>query len=268
MKGIARKYRKYWILGVWVLILGYLVFSFGIVGNDRNSTVCTGFEVEFESDPGKSLIHKKDIEAILADHNIKLKGETLRNINIAEIEQAVAKNHFVKEVAVYKTIQGEVRISIQERLPLLRVVNRNGQHFYLDHEGQPMPTSKYFAPHVLLAGGYIPNMKFKEPNDTIELELPQIVEDLYKLASFVSEDEFWNAQITQVYVNEKKEFQLWPRVGGHKIEFGSIDRYERKFAKLDALYRQGFGERGWAKYRAIDLKYKDQVVCRIKDEFL
>ena len=265
MKWIRKEYRKYWILGIWVLIIGYLVFSFGIVGSNRNSTLCSGYTIGFDHDPGKNFIHEDEIKSIIEKNDIKLEGVPLQDINTAYIESLVSRHSYAEEVAVYKTMFGEVRIDITQKQPLVRIINNKNQSFYLDQDGKPLPFSPYHTPHVLIAGGFIPMVDFSKVGE--EVELPKVLTDIYQLAKFIADDDFWNAQIMEVFVSKEGEFQLVPRVGGHRIDFGGIDRCERKFAKLEALYKQAFEKQGWSKYRAINLKYKDQVVCTIKDRY-
>ena len=58
------------------------------------------------------------------------------------------------------------------------------------------------------------------------------------------------------------EVELVPRSGRHTILFGRIEQVERKFDKLLRFYRNGLQNIGWDAYRTIDIRYKDQVVCK------
>jgi cell division protein FtsQ len=78
---------------------------------------------------------------------------------------------------------------------------------------------------------------------------------------YIRSDKFWEAQIVQIYVNGKGEFELIPRVGAHIIEFGKAEDIEEKFEKLWILYNEGFYNTGWNQYDKISLKYKNQAVC-------
>jgi cell division protein FtsQ len=249
-------------MSVWLLIMGYLIFSFGIVGSDRNSTLCSGYSIVIDGGAEAKYVDESEIESILTRKKIKLKDQPLRDINTALIEKMISEHPSIREVAVYKTIKGEVRIDVEQRQPLLRIINHKNQSFYIDEDGYPMPHASYYSPHLLVATGYIPKVEYSK-ND-VDFDIPKILKDLHVLAKFISDNEYWNSQIVQLYVTRKKEFELVPRVGDQKISFGDIENYERKFAKLDALYRQGFSKYGWLKYKAINLKFKDQVVCTLR----
>jgi len=88
--------------------------------------------------------------------------------------------------------------------------------------------------------------------------------DLFKLSSFITQDQFLKAQIEQIYVTKTGEFELIPKVGRHLIIFGGIEDMENKFDKLLVFYHQGMNKTGWDKYKTINLKFENQVVCSKK----
>ena len=74
----------------------------------------------------------------------------------------------------------------------------------------------------------------------------------------------YSTQIQQIFVNKEKEFELIPLVGAQIILFGKIDNYKDKFRNLEATYKRGFLYKGWNKYKKINLKYENQVICEKK----
>jgi cell division protein FtsQ len=84
--------------------------------------------------------------------------------------------------------------------------------------------------------------------------------ELFGLAEYINGNKFWKAQIQQIYVNEDGDFELIPLVGSHVIVFGTFDKPDVKFSKLEALYRNGLSVKGWNTYNVINLKYENQVV--------
>lgn len=92
--------------------------------------------------------------------------------------------------------------------------------------------------------------------------------DFLKLINFVrtvESDGYWSAEIVQIVASSASsgaiELVLIPRSGDFRIVFGEIDDTERKFDKLMKFYRDGLGNIGWDRYRTINLKYNNQVVC-------
>ena len=84
---------------------------------------------------------------------------------------------------------------------------------------------------------------------------------LYKLAKYIRSDKFLNATIEQIYVNNSNEFELIPKTGKHFIEFGDTNNMKKKFDNLIVFYKDGLKRVGWDKYKKVNLKYLNQVVC-------
>lgn len=101
---------------------------------------------------------------------------------------------------------------------------------------------------------------FKSPRNFHELALYKV----WKLASYIRQNIFLSAQIDQIIVTENLEIELIPLIGEQLIILGDIDNLEIKFQNLETLYTQGFQMVGWDKYKTINLKYINQVVCTRK----
>lgn len=100
-------------------------------------------------------------------------------------------------------------------------------------------------------------------------KLEKSYEDLMKLLTFVEiveKDPFWRSEVVQIVARSTPggalEIDLVPRSGRHTIRFGRLEQPERKLDKLMRFYRGGLSRTGWDEYRTIDIRYKDQVVCR------
>lgn len=91
---------------------------------------------------------------------------------------------------------------------------------------------------------------------------------LINFVKFVGYDDFWNAFIVQIRVNgtdpqteDEPQVEIVPRAGDQVIALGGIDAYEQKLDKLMSFYRKAVLYEGWDRYRYVNLKYKDQIVC-------
>jgi len=100
-------------------------------------------------------------------------------------------------------------------------------------------------------------------------KLEKSYEDFMKLLNFVQtveKDDFWRSEVVQIIARTAPsgalEVDLVPRSGNYTIRFGRLEDTERKFGKLLRFYRSGLAHLGWGKYRIIDIRYNDQVVCK------
>jgi cell division protein FtsQ len=123
-----------------------------------------------------------------------------------------------------------------------------------------------YAAFTLVANGHITEpfqisvSRNLYPSSKDTILRPNIIYDLYKLALYIDNNDFWRSQIQQVYVNERQDMLLIPRVGSHTIIFGKSDNMDMKFNKLKLMYK-AFNVIGWNKYKTINLKYNNQVIC-------
>ena len=187
---------------------------------------------------------------------------------LAQIKSQIEANPFVETAAIYRTIEGDLHVKVNQRRPIARVINTSNQSFYIDDKGLLMPFSEEYTARVLLASGLI-HANYSPATDlaaTIQAHEgitagEMRLRALYKLASYIDQNPFWKAMIDQIYVTTSGEFELVPLHGSHIVELGYAENLDEKFEKLMAFYRFGLAQVGWNYYKKINLKYHRQVVC-------
>lgn len=232
-----------------LLVISYLIFA-GITFSDKLSAeVCRGVQVEIEDGSRTGFISSKEIYHLLESRNLNMVGQTMREINIEKVAREIGKNQYVKRVDCYKTLDGNVKISIWQREPVVHVMTDD--NYYLDNEFHRMPFVPGYSTYVPIVSGTV--------------SLTYIRNRLFPFIRFLQKNEFWNAQIEQIYISNDSTVELAPRVGDYIINLGTIDRYEQKLDKLMTLYIKAFNKIGWNRYSYIDLQYRDRVVCTKKE---
>ncbi|MBI5916183.1 MAG: hypothetical protein HY842_12475 [Bacteroidetes bacterium] len=173
------------------------------------------------------------------------------------VEQVLEENLFVKNAEVVLTANSMIKIFIEQREPILRVMDNLGAQYYLDKDGARVPLSRHFTARTLVATGNIP------PHTPEFLtKKKHLMKDLFELTNYILNDPFWKAMFEQVHVNSKGEFVLVPIVGDQSILLGKWDAdIENKFSRLRTFYDEGMNRQGWRKYDTIDLRFRGQVVC-------
>ena len=53
-----------------------------------------------------------------------------------------------------------------------------------------------------------------------------------------------------------------PIVGDQRIILGNIEDLDDKIFRLKTFYQEAMSRMGWNKYKTINLKFKNQVVCK------
>ena len=248
---------------VWGLLVIYLIIATSLMTHQTGSTLCNSINIIIHDSTTNSFVRHTDVITILEENFNRVVGEPIKNINTFEIEQLMENVGVIKSCNAYTTLDGKLNIEIQQRTPIVRIINGKGQSYYLDLEGYVIHRSRHFTPHVLVMNGNIksyftPGRDHNILNDSIK---EKKLRDYYSLAKIIYEDEFWRAQVEQLYVKKNNEVDLIPRVGAHLIEFGKPDDCEKKLRKLKVFYTEGLNKIGWNQYEIINISYKDQIVC-------
>lgn len=259
--------KKLKILLIWLGIVCYLVFSLSFISGRYNDKVCVKIRVNITDSLANNFISEDDVMDILLGNDDRILGYRMNTINTRKLEKLLMGESFIKKGVIYKTIDGVLNVDVLQRRPILRIINRQGKSYYLDHEGVILPVSGKYTSRVPVANGYIREPFIEESTRSIfDADVPEgrrnsVIQELYELASFIAGSDFWSVQIAQIYVNGKYEYELVPRVGAHIIYLGDAEDYETKFRKLEALYLYGLSNKGWNNYEIINLKYENQIVC-------
>lgn len=239
----------------WLVGLAGTVVLMSFIGMKKDLVKCTDVKILI---PGAdNFIEREEIDAILQQSQGMLIGKNLEQINLNAIEDRIAANPYIAMARIYAEMDGVIHIEIKQRQPVLRIINQSNQDFYIDRNGLKMPISSNFTANVLVANGTI-REHFNGRLDTLATKLGQ---DLYKTALFIKTDTLWNAQIEQVFVNERQDIELLPRVGEQRIILGNADSLEVKMKNLYIFYKEAMPKVGWDTYKTINIKYTNQIVC-------
>ncbi|WP_316817478.1 cell division protein FtsQ [Pedobacter nyackensis] len=239
----------------WVFCLTGMVVLMGFIDAKKKTVVCTKVKILI---PGAdNFIEREEIDAILKQSEGSLIGRNLAGINLQHIEKSIIANPYIAYATVYADMNGVIQISVQQRQPVLRVINSAGQDYYIDSDGLKMPVSPNFTANVLAANGNIME-HFSGKVDTL---ITKLAVDLYKVALYVKKDTLWDAQIEQLFVNNVKDIEMTPRLGNQRIILGSADSLETKMRNLRVFYKKAMPKVGWNTYKTINVKYINQIVC-------
>jgi len=256
-------------IGIWSLLVFGFIISVGFTSHKQHTMPCKSFDISINDSMAYSFVEYSDIVQVINDKFGGLTGRPMNEINIALLEKIINNNPFVLNAEVFSTLDGIVKIEVVQRKPILRVFNYNNESFYIDNAGKYMPTSPKYTARVPVANGAIAARESDSLTFAGSMSLessdtsfhPTTMQSVYMLAKYINKDDFWNAQIEQLYVNETGDIELIPRVGNQKIIFGDASQVKEKFNKLFVLYTKGFDKTGWNNYSTINLKFNDQVVC-------
>jgi len=238
----------------WVITLIGLVVLMSFIEIKKAGVVCKNVKVYI---PGNQyFIDRQEVDHILRADSNALIGRRMENINIHDLESRLKANPYVEYAKVYNDMDGTINVDISQRQPILRIINKYDQDFYVDRNGLKIPLSSNFTARVLATNGYIDEL-YPNHVDTLHTALAK---ELYKAAEYIRRDSLWGAQIAQMYVNQEHEIELIPRVGSNRILLGDADSLDAKFRNLLIFYKKALPRVGWDAYKLINIKYANQVI--------
>jgi cell division protein FtsQ len=237
------------VVGIVVIVLlltgavSYAVYSLLTFSSVEKEIKCSDLEISIRTT--LPLLTGDEIHQMLRAEGLHPIGVSVPVLRTEAIERFLSGHPYVKKVSCYHDPGGRVFLKLELRTPRFMVMGN--ENYYIDDEGQRIPT----RPGVM---AYVPVVTGRVTRTIIQGEL-------YELIDFIAGDEFWNAQIQQIHVRDDLKIELVPRVGETLILLGPTEGFRLKLDRLMRLYRQAFNVVGWNSYQLLDLRFENQIVA-------
>ena len=231
------------IIGVY-LLLAVTAFNHPI---ERDMT-CHDVQVCIEGNVTGGFLTAADVCRMLTEQGLSPVGQQLSDVNLRAIEEHLEAQELIGHAEAYKTQSGNVKISISERVPVMRVMT-GGQDYYVDRDGKALMNTGYVCNLVVATG-------------SISQDYASRV--LAPIGRIIMADDFWRNQIEQVNVLPDSTIEMVPRVGEHIIYIGRPIGVTKKLERLRKFYQYGLSQAGWNKYSRISVEFNNQIVCKKK----
>ena len=267
-----KKFKKILFVTLWVCLIIGLFALMSFVNNQEENLVCKSIDVKINQNDDVYFLDKMEVENLIKDRGDSIVGQPRYSLSVPELERALDSHEDIAKAQVNVTIDGDVKVVVKQRKPILRIFNSSGDSYYIDEAGKLMPLSEKYTARVLIANGNIKeafatNYMYSIADigkDSVKAA-NSCLDELFSMATYINKDKFWQSQISQIYVNSDKEMELIPLVGNNKIIFGDTTQMKEKFNKLMTFYTQGLSTTGyWERYSTVNLKFKNQIVCTKK----
>lgn len=250
---IKSKTGRLTILSALVLITITIWVS---VPKNGNSRKIKRLKIEISPESRTHFVTEQNVSDLITKISGNPIGKSLNDIGVSKIEAGLRKSPYVQSAQVFVTIDGRLKIQIQERMPVLFIQNSQGELYYLDSFGYKMPDRDGGFPDVLVANGNIQ----EKLNSSIQIK-SETLKQVLEVAKFIFYDRFWNSQFEQCYVDNLGDLILIPRIGNHSIVIGTTENLQEKMRNLRVFYEKALRNLGWEQYREINLKYRGQIVA-------
>lgn len=231
--------------------------SIGLVEKEYAERTCTSIHVDIDNQFENYFINESDvIDLITHGGEYRIVGESFDNLDLKAIEKELLDTKFIRNAEVYKDLEGNLMISINQSRPIARMISRKMKDRYISNQGRVLPLSKrYTARVVLIDGAFADNAKLYDLYET------EMGSQLMDLLNYIEENEFWKAQIAQLTIDKKGNIKINTQVSKQVVDFGQPVDIEKKFMKLKIFYKDILPAKGWNSYNQVSVKFKDQIVC-------
>lgn len=246
------------VFGFWLFIALSVLVLFVAASQKRKNSFCLGSIININESNQNYFITQNDVEAIV-NFNGDIKQKNLKNINLEQIGQLLKKNLWIKSADLYFDNNNYLHINIEQSRPIARLYTVYGNSTYLDNQGLRLPVKVGATARVLAITGFPSSNNVLAKTDSILLENAVLV------ANCIVVDTFLNAQIAEVNIDNKGNFELIPTIGNHIITLGDTTELKQKFNKLILFYKKVWLKSGIDIYEKIDLRFNNQIVATKKN---
>ncbi len=264
--------RKILSLVLWIIGLSGLVASLAFVSKKQKYIKSQNLNVAIINTNDNMFIDEEDVKLFFKDRKDSVLQTSIKNIEVTKLEKALNSHPAIENAEVSVDVNGDVNVNVKQRTPIVRVINLDGESYYIDSQSKLMPLNDNYTARVLIATGNIFEPYAQRYTFSVEeiakhelYSKVSVLDDIYKLTLFINKDSVLTSLIHQINITKEKEIELFPSIGNQKIIFGDAENIEEKFNKLKLFYTEGLNKtNGWNKYSTINIKYKNQVVCTKK----
>lgn len=255
-------WKKLTIIVFDVILAVYIVLAFTAFNKPNEvSTLCKKVNIDITDETPNGFLNVNEIKDRLDKSQLYPMEKPMKFVNTREIEEMLTKSAFVKTAECYKTQDGQVFITLTQRMPVVRIKSISNEDYYIDDHFQIMPNTKYTS-DLIIASGYI--------NKWYATRYISII------GKALMENELWKNQFEQINVLYDHSIELVPRVGNHIVFIGKLptdnrpnvriklvtDFINKKMDRLEKFYKYGLSQAGWNKYSYISLEFDNQIVCK------
>lgn len=226
-----------------LMVVGVIfLFSFSSTRNFNRKLFKTKV---FFTNEDHLFIDETMVNKLLIEKNSDVKTIGKVEVNLNNIEKAVNKNPMIEKAEVFVSIDGVLKARVKQKTPIARVFN-GVTSYYIDYEGGKMPLSDLNTARVLLVTGVIDKKNIK---------------NIAIVSRIIYDDDFLKENIIGIKILENQSLVMMNRNFNFEIDFGKAINCERKFMDYKAFFQKAVQDSTLYKYKRINLKFTQQVVC-------
>lgn len=227
-----------------VLMFIVVIFLFSFTSNRNKNRKLTKSAVVFVGE-NAPFVKQETVNKLLIENKRDASSIQKVNLDLNKLERTLDAQEMIEKSDVFVSIDGVLKAVVKQKTPVARVFD-GGSSFYIDYKGNRMPLSTNFTARVPLVSGGI-NKKNNE-------ELADLFRAIY-------DDAFLKKNIIGIEIMPNGSLKMLNRNFDYQIDFGRMINVERKFKNYKAFFQKAVLDSSLYKYKKIDLRFTEQVVC-------
>ena len=231
------------------VLAGILLVGAAIYGIIHQNRTCTG--VEFIGTKASNLTHLRNLTPVK-------EGTVYADIDMEAVADSVRRYPWVKGVQIDERWNGIFTIHIEERIPVLLVLDKQGYpQYYLDRTGRQMPLSKNATFDLPLVSGNTP--RFQNGQWIGESSLRELGWAMSQI------DANYQALASSFYIRNSGSILMQTVEYGKKnpieVKLGLTD-FKERLQTFGAFWHQAVLPRPDKTFQQVDLRFDGQIVTR------
>ena len=227
-----------------ILMFALVVFLFSFTSSRNNNRKLKKAVVVFIGN-NAPFVDQETVNKLLIENKKDAQSINKDKLDLNKLETLLNAQEMIEKSDVFVSVDGVLKAVVKQKTPVARVFDGDDS-FYIDYEGNKMPLSNNFTARVPLVSGEINKKDSK---------------DLAELFRIIHDDAFLKKNIIGVQIMPNRSLLLWNRNYNYKIDFGRAIKIKSKFNNYKAVFQKAVLDSSLNKYKIIDLRFTQQVVC-------
>ena len=227
-----------------VLMFSLVIFLFSFASHRNLGRKLTKSTVIFVGDDAP-FVDQETVNKLLIENRKNAQSISKDKLDLNKLEKDLNAQEMIEKSDVFVSIDGVLKAVVKQKTPIARIFDGDNS-FYIDYKGNRMPLSTNFTARVPLVSG----------------EINKISSDnLAEFFRLIYNDAFLKKNIIGVQIMPNGSLKMLNRNFNYQIDFGGPVRMKAKFNNYKAFYQKAVLDSSLYKYKTIDLRFSQQVVC-------
>ena len=230
-----------------ILMFSLVIFLYSFTLNRNSSRKLTKSVVFFVRD-NAPYINQETVNKLLIENNRDPKSIGKDKLDLNRLENTLNAHKMIEKSDVFVSIDGVLKAVVKQKTPIARIFDGENS-YYIDYNGVKMPLSENYTARVPLVSGEINNKNSEK------------IGELFRI---IYDDEFLKKNIIAVQIMSNGSIKMLNRNYNYQIDFGGAKRMNAKFNNYKVFFQRAILDSSLHKYKIIDLRFAQQVVCTKK----